>query len=313
MSWVAVSVGMGVVNAGVGIYSADKAADAVEQGNNRAIGEQRRQFDTVVGLNRPYSVTGTGALNTLAKLYGLPYADYQDPSTFAGGSDVSNPRAVKGQRFSNRKVNKLLRQGYSVEDITKMGYLGGRLNPQRIKKLSRKGLSADDINTLMEGKAGADAAAREQEAADGIHTPTGPDMSVFTESPDYQYNLKQTGDAVERTAASRSGALNGNTVMAAEENASGLASREFSNFFGRLATIAGIGQQAAQSTGNAAQDTGRVVSSLLTDSGQARASGVMGGANSVSDAVNSGLSTWLLSRGGYFDAPARTPSEDGGL
>lgn len=299
MSWW--YVGAAVVSAAGGAYASDKAADEVGRGNNAAIAEQGRQFDTVMGLQQPYTVTGTGAMNKLARLYGLPYQEYQAPDSGGAGGAYSNPRLEKGQRLSHRNVRRLLRQGTSVDDIVQYGYLGGRLNSGRIKKLKKLGATDADIAKLMGGPSAERAAAGQDERE--IITPDGPDMSEFVESPDYQINLRESQEAVDRTAAARSGALSGNAVMAAQENASDLASGEFSNFFSRLATIAGIGQGAANTASQAAQNTGQTVSSLLASTGQARASGIMGAANSVSGALDSGLTNWMLQRNGYFDPP----------
>ncbi len=78
--------GSAIAGAGASVYAGNQAAGAAKRGTNAAISEQQRQFDAAMALQRPYSVTGTAALNQLAQLYGLPYAPYQDPSRgYAGG------------------------------------------------------------------------------------------------------------------------------------------------------------------------------------------------------------------------------------
>ena len=66
-----------------GAVGSKSAADAQSRASRNAIQEQRRQFDTIMGLQQPWMVTGTGALNQLASLYGLPYQSYQSPAQYA--------------------------------------------------------------------------------------------------------------------------------------------------------------------------------------------------------------------------------------
>ncbi len=239
---------IGAVGSGL---SSRSASNAQTQASNQSIAEQRRQFDTILGLQQPALVTGTGALNTIAKLYGLPYQTYGTPSATpaTGASQGTGP------------LGRLLGRGGATASPT--ANTGGELV-----------------------------------------TPTGPDMSAFTESPDYQFRKDEGLAAVDRTAAARSGALSGNAVRGAEEFASNLASTEYGNFFNRLAAVAGIGQSATNTASQAASSTGSNISSLLTQRGDARASGIMGVGNSITNAVNSGLNSYMLYRGGYFNNPA---------
>ena len=100
------------------------------------------------------------------------------------------------------------------------------------------------------------------------------------------------------TAAARGGALGGNTIRAQTDYASNLAGGEYGNYVNRLFAMAGLGQTAtntAVATGaNYAGNAGQ----LRQNAADARASRIMGGANSVTGAINSGLNVWLWSR--YF-------------
>lgn len=327
--WIA---GATVASAGIGYLSSDQAADEASRGNRNAIAEQRRQFDIIMGLQRPYSVTGTGALNMLARLYGIPYAPYQDPAGFGAGggygahsetvgrSGLGDPlglpdplgifgnsgrradfAAGPGQAFTARQVSRMFKRGMTLEEIDKLGKLEISLNQRRLKKLQKRGLSIEDIQRLQYGEG--NVPGEPGSGPPDIVTPTGPDMSVFTASPDYQFRQREGQAAIDRGAAARGGALSGNAIRAGVEHASDLASTEFGNFFSRLAAIAGIGQGAANTASSAAANTGNNVSSLLSNTGAARASGVLGQANSISNALNTGLNSWMLYRGGLFGQP----------
>jgi hypothetical protein len=228
MTWVSTAIaGASLISGIFGKKASKKAAKRQAAGDAAAIVEQRRQFDTIMGFQQPYRTAGTGALNQISQLYGLP-------------TDASGTQAAT--------------------------------------------------------------------------SPAGPDLSVFTASPDYQFRQREGVAAIDRSAASRGGALSGNAVRAQTEYASDLASTEFGDFFSRLATIAGIGQNAANASSNAASATGSNVSQLLSAQGTARASGVLGQANSITGALNSGLNNYLLLRGGYFGggAPAGVAPGGGG-
>lgn len=82
MSWVAVAVGGATLVAGV--YSADQAGDAAaaaagaqSSSADAGIAEQRRQFDALQSLLKPYVDTGTDALSAQRDLTGLNGIDKQ--------------------------------------------------------------------------------------------------------------------------------------------------------------------------------------------------------------------------------------------
>ena len=65
------------------------------------------------------------------------------------------------------------------------------------------------------------------------------DFSSFTTAPDFQFNLQQGQDAINRSAAARGGLLSGAAVKAGQTYASGLASNQFNSYVGRLEGLAG--------------------------------------------------------------------------
>jgi hypothetical protein len=339
MSWAAVAIGGASLASGfLGSQASGDAARASKQASQAGIDEQRRQFDIIMGLQRPDSVTGTGALNNLARLYGLPYQNAQSPypqgsgltprqgqssgSNAAGGllgsaagfglggiggsllggalglgGGYKKPKGTLG----TDQVLKMLKGGSSIEDIVKLAPMSSRHMGSALKKLTKAGLNPDQINSLYGGPAGA--AQAEWDAANpngGVNTPSGPDMSVFTASPDYQFRRDEGMRDLGNSFAARGGAFSGNALRGITDFNSNLASGEFGNYFNRMASLAGIGQTAANNQSNAAMNTGNNITNLLGQQGDARASGIMGQANSWGGALNSGLNSWLLNRGGYF-------------
>lgn len=137
--------------------------------------------------------------------------------------------------------------------------------------------------------------------------------------PGYKFRISQGQDAISNSAAARGGLLSGNTAKAIDDYTQQSASQEYGNVYNRafgqyqqqynefqqgqanrynrLASLAGVGQTAAQTLGQEGQAASGNVGNILMTSGAqqgadlqnaaaARASGYVGSAN----AWNSGLS-----------------------
>jgi hypothetical protein len=129
---------------------------------------------------------------------------------------------------------------------------------------------------------------------------TAPDYSDFYNSPDYAFTRSEGLRGVQQSAAARGGAYSGNALRGITDYASGLASQQFGNYSNRLASLAGVGQSANGTlAATGAQASGNIGNALMAG-GDARASGIMGAANSWTGAINSGMNNVLLGRGGYF-------------
>lgn len=145
------------------------------------------------------------------------------------------------------------------------------------------------------------------------------DPSKLANDPGYQFRMAEGQKALERSASSRGMLASGGAMKSLSRYSQGLASEEFGNAwnrnemsntnrYNRLASMAGIGQQAANTLGamggqyngmlgqNAAQ-----VSGIYGDIGNARAAGAMGTAN----AIQGGIQTFgnmatlgMMSQGG---------------
>jgi hypothetical protein len=123
-----------------------------------------------------------------------------------------------------------------------------------------------------------------------------PDMSVFFESPDYQFNLGEGQKAIDRSAVARGGLLSGSAVKEGQRYASGLASREFASFYDRLASQAGLGQTGIGASAAAGANAAGNIGAAYMNSGNARASAYMQGAEGINNAVQGGISNYMLNR-----------------
>jgi hypothetical protein len=121
-------------------------------------------------------------------------------------------------------------------------------------------------------------------------------MDQFQQDPGYGFRLSEGMKALDRSAAARGGLLSGGTLKASQRYGQDLASQEFNNAFNRyqaqlgtrlgtLGSMYGGGQAAAGQLVGAAGDMGAGVSNALMMGGQARASGYLGQANALNQAL----------------------------
>lgn len=174
-------------------------------------------------------------------------------------------------------------------------------------------------------------------AAPQFHTPT---LDEARATPGYEFTRQQGLRGVDAGAAARGGVLSGGTAKAEMGYATGLADSTYNDVFNRsLSTFgagmqgyqanlakqaqeysqlyqpASLGENAAAQSGNTAQQVAGNVGSLMTQVGNAQASGTIGSANAiagglggVANAGQSTLNSLLLSRmltaggGGYSPA-----------
>lgn len=169
------------------------------------------------------------------------------------------------------------------------GQLIGRVNPggPNGRFVPALGVDLSAIRAARVGQAGTGDA--------GAATATGrPELGAFFESPDYQFNLGEGQKAIDRSLAARGGALSGASVREGARYASGLASQQFGDYTNRLLTIAGLGNAATSNVAQAGMNAANNNSNALINNANARASAYTTQAQGVNNAVQSGISGWLL-------------------
>jgi hypothetical protein len=114
------------------------------------------------------------------------------------------------------------------------------------------------------------------------------DLSGFTTSPDFQFDLSQGQDAINRSAAARGGLLSGAAVKAGQTYATGLADQNFGNYVSRLSGIAGVGQSATNATTAAGTNMANANSQAITGAGNARASAYLDQGQTIGNLANGG-------------------------
>ena len=121
-------------------------------------------------------------------------------------------------------------------------------------------------------------------------------MSDFQADPGYAFRLSEGMKALDRQAAARGGLISGGALKAAARYGQNMASDEYQNAFNRyqtnraaqlnpLQSMAGMGQTTANTLGQAGQNYATNAGNAYAAAGQAKAAGIMGMANSLSQGV----------------------------
>lgn len=264
-----------------GLLSAKSSHDAsksVKSGTDSAIGAQERQFDTVRNDTAGLRFIGDQALGRLGQLYG--YGTPSKPLSFEEWS-AQNPQAVAAETPKKQKHGGLL------------GHLKNALDPTEAFK---------DTGLISRGESAtaAPGSAAYQSYLDNFKASPvdagSPDMSAFFKSPDYQFNVDEGQQAIDRSAAARGGLLSGGAVKAGERYASGLASREYSSFVDRLMQQAGLGTTGIGASAAAGATAANGISGAYISGANGRANSYVAGASGINNAVQGGISNLLLSR-----------------
>lgn len=95
----------------------------------------------------------------------------------------------------------------------------------------------------------------------------------YTASPGYQWRFGEGQRAVEGSAASKGMLMSGGTLKDLTRFGQGLAADDYNQQFNRVASVSAGGQQANNAVANAGQIASGRISDLLTQQGNARASG----------------------------------------
>jgi hypothetical protein len=131
-------------------------------------------------------------------------------------------------------------------------------------------------------------------------------MAAFQTSPGYQFRMDEAMKALGGMASATGTRGHGATMEDIMRYSQGLASEEYNNYTNRLAALAGVGQTSAANMGANALTTGQGIANAYTNAGNARASGILGVANTLGNTMNN--AAWMY---GMYGGGGAAPS--GGL
>lgn len=123
----------------------------------------------------------------------------------------------------------------------------------------------------------------------------------YTKSPGYDFRLGEGVRAMEMGAAARGNVLSGAQTKALTQYGQDYATQDYDNYLRRwyqsltpLQSLAGLGQTSAGQTASNAMQTGQNIGQNYLTAGQARASGYINQANTLTGALQSGTENYLL-------------------
>ena len=217
-------------------------------------------YDTTRSDLAPQRQTGYEALARMSHLLGLP--GYM-PSEVGGGERQQSPGDSYLDRYPDVAANETFAQ-----------------NPRL--HYDRRGRSA---GRTWDSPGGGGNSLTRVEAPGSV-------SEMFEETPGYQFVQDETMRAVNTRNAATGSFYSGKPMRELARYSAGLASNEFGNYFNRLSTVAGYGNQANQTTaqagasasgasGNAMLQGYDTYANALYGAGRSRASGVVGGANAT--------------------------------
>jgi hypothetical protein len=145
-----------------------------------------------------------------------------------------------------------------------------------------------------------------------------PGMEEIQMDPGYGFRLAEGQKALERRLSAGGRMFSGGALKAGTQYGQEMASQEYQNAFARarqqradvtnaLLGIGGYGPSLASSAAGAIGQTGTNLANLQMGAGQARASGYLGQANALAQALGQGAMGYGLYRGGYFGPSSVTP------
>lgn len=118
------------------------------------------------------------------------------------------------------------------------------------------------------------------------------DPSSVSSMPDYQFGLDQGTKSLNNGAAARGMTYSGQQGKALQRYGNDYAGTKLNDSYNRLASIAGIGQQATGSTANAGSQYATNAGNTLQGMGNASAAGTVGQSNAWTGAIGNALSNW---------------------
>jgi hypothetical protein len=125
-------------------------------------------------------------------------------------------------------------------------------------------------------------------------------------SPSYQFQLNQGLGQTANFMNSRGGLNSGNTLKGLVDYSIGAAGQGYgqaadiyfanqSNIYNRLASVAGLGQQANTTVAGAGSSLGAGMANSTMNAGAAAAGGTVGSANAIAGGLNNAASWYTLS------------------
>lgn len=304
--------GANIVGGLLGADAAQSAADTQANAANRASDTQLQMFNTINQQNAPYREAGYTALNDILSGFGhAPAAS----STTSKDYYNTNPDAFSAtwHKYSDPYGKYISESSPEYSDI--LSKTMADLNSQGIKPAVSAGGATSANGGIPSGYFS--------------HQFDANDLNANL-APNYQFVLDQGTMAAKNAGNLQTGLLSGNTLRGVQDYVQGLAGNQYQqafnnytanqgNIFSRLASIAGLGGGANQTSATAGTSAANSIGNAQMAGGQAAASGIVGATNALTGGANNAASWYalpqILRNGGVFGTGVTTgaPYQTGGF
>lgn len=301
MSMAAVAIGTAAVGVGANIYSANKASKAQRAAADKASATELEMFYASQDAQKPWRDVGGNALNELAYRLGIDGKGSEMPAQ----SITNIYQEYLGRDPDEGGLQNYLQhynQGMSLADIER-----NIASSEEARRLLQQGRIEPRTTALYANAGGGSAGVPgvEQGAAGNL-------LTNFTEKDfwddpvtklGFQFGMDEGTKGLNRqfsaTGSTNSGAALKALTRYATDYTGTKGNEAFNRFnanqdktFNRLASLAGVGQQASQQMGSQAIATGQSIGNNITGAGNARAASYIGGANALTGGIGQGVNMW---------------------
>lgn len=283
-----------------GSDASSNAADAQVQAANQATTTQQQMFDTINNQQAPYRQAGGTALSAL--LYGTGLGPQAGQASQPKALDYATWAAQHpGTQSNNGNANSTIRGYGDFRDFTTKGRIP-------LNNSIQNGPTQDGYNSYLNGFNQSNPAQNGTGGAsvpgvgygDLTHQFNAADLKTNL-SPSYQFMLNQGLGALQNSQASQGGLVSGNALKGINDYAQNYASNGYqqaynnytgnqNNIFNRLSNIAGMGQNANNTTAQTSAAFAPGIAGTIQGAGQAQASGIVGSSNNLRSGLNNALS-----------------------
>ena len=280
MSWVAVAVGGATLVSGyMGNKGAKDAAKAQQQGADRSAQVQWDMFNQARSDNEPFRQAGLTGLPEYMALLGLPTSSVSNaasvssvPTEWFGSGNVptANASLYNSDPAYRAAWDQAVRehQGSFGTGYTKDSSFDAIQN--RLQQLYKPQITA----------AG---------STPGTSLTQAQAFDRFRNTPGYQFGLTEGQRTLDSSAAASGGLFSGKAAKALTKFGQDYADQQgYRPYMNSLASLAGIGQTATGQNNQIGMQTAGNVGQAYQNAGNARASGIQGGANAWSNALGQG-------------------------
>ena len=273
MSWVAVAIGGASVASGLLGSSASKSAANAQAGATQAgIDEQRRQFDITREDMMPWLDTGRSSLSTLADYLGLTVPGNNGPAPTR--AQFTTPGATQ-YKYQSGYMPGMRSVSTSPSTFDQAGY------DSALSKYNAPQQQSGNFGSLLKPFTG---------------------ESLYNE-PGYQFGLAEGEKGIDRAMRARGSFDSGSALKALLRFNEDYAGTKYNDAFNRnqaqnssiynmLSGVSGTGQTTAAQVGQIGSNSATNIASLLGEQGNARAAGIVGGANAWNNAIGQGLNAY---------------------